>query len=183
MPGVSGFWWALAFCLVGLGLLVVLTRAVFFVVDVQGQSMTPALTDGERVLVLRIWPARCLRRGQIAITTYTDTPWLQQHPNVVGAQKYIKRVTGLVGDVVLVERPSLPRPSSSQSPEMAERRVWHVPPGHYFVRGDSWGLDSTVVGPVPFRMLRGVVIMKLKRPVDRALGPGPNCVSNNHRLE
>lgn len=47
--------------------------------------------------------------------------------------------------------------------QQLEPRTWHIPSEHYFVQGDSWGLDSSIVGPIPFHALYGVVITKLKR--------------------
>ncbi len=123
--------------------------------------MTPTLQHGDRALVLRFWPARWLRRGQIVVTRYPDT---RQTGNLdaLGEQKYIKRITGLPNDTVVVERANFPSPQMAAFSEQSEPRTWHIPPGHYFVLGDSWGVDSSVVGPIPFHALCGVVIMKLK---------------------
>lgn len=188
-------------CLFGVGLLVVLARLFLFIVEVQGQSMTPALLPGDRVLALRFWPGRRLRRGQIVVTHYPDTH--QQHPpDTFSQQKYIKRITGLPGDTMTVEMPPLasappgdfmsdgsPPPMKTVAQdsflrgqvgnlpyigsELAQPRTWHVPPGHYFVQGDAWGLDSRILGPLPFGALCGVVIMKLKRRGEDARQPTP----------
>ncbi|MBL1129475.1 MAG: signal peptidase I [Chloroflexi bacterium] len=159
-------------CLFGVGLLVVLARLLLFIVEVQGQSMMPTLLPGDRVLALRFWPGRWLRRGQIVVTHYLDTRQTRQ-PDALSEQKYIKRITGLPGDTMTVEMPPLPPSQKAAANERPQPRTWRVPPGHYFVQGDSWGLDSRIVGPLPFRALRGVVIMKLKRRVEHTNQSAP----------
>ncbi|HRQ38668.1 MAG TPA: signal peptidase I [Chloroflexota bacterium] len=159
-------------CLVGVGLLVGLARVVLFIVEVEGQSMIPALLHGDRVLVLRFWPGRWLRRGQIVVTHYLDS-WQTRQPDALSEQKYIKRVTGLPGDTMTVETLHFPAPQKAAASERLVARTWHVPPGHYFVQGDSWGLDSRIVGPLPFGALCGLVIMKLKRRGEHASQPAP----------
>lgn len=160
-------------CLFGVGLLVVLARLLLFIVEVQGQSMTPTLLPGDRVLALRFWPGRRLRRGQIVVTHYLDTRPMRQ-PDDLSEQKYIKRVTGLPGDTITVSgNVPFPPPQLPAINEPPKPRTWRVPPGHYFVQGDSWGLDSRIVGPLPFRALRGVVIMKLKRRVEHTNQSAP----------
>ncbi|MBX3059928.1 MAG: signal peptidase I [Anaerolineae bacterium] len=156
----------------GVGLLVVLARLLLFVVEVQGQSMTPTLLHGDRVLALRFWPGRWLRHRQIVVTHYPDTH--QQHrPDTLSQQKYIKRITGLPGDTMTVEMPPLPPSQKAAAVRWPQPRTWRVPPGHYFVQGDSWGLDSRLLGPLPFGALCGVVIMKLKRRGEQISQPTP----------
>jgi signal peptidase I len=163
-----GLLYFLLSCLVGVGLLVGLARLFLFLVEVEGQSMVPALLHGDRVLVLRFWPGRWLRRGQIVVTHYLVGGG-RRNPDGLSEQKYIKRITGLPGDTMIVESPNLP---PAQSGGFGPH-TWHVPPGHYFVQGDSWGLDSTIVGPLPFRALCGVVMMKLKSRESRHYQPAP----------
>jgi signal peptidase I len=146
-------------CLLSAVVFTLLARAFFFIVSVEGQSMSPTLVGGDRLLALRFWPARWLRQGQIVVTRYPDRH-LQQDLEVLSQQKYIKRITGLPGDTVRVEWPNFPRPAEPD--ELPQPRRWRIPPGHYFVQGDSWGLDSTIVGPLPFHALCGVALMKLR---------------------
>jgi signal peptidase I len=147
-------------CLLSLIIFILLARAFFFIVSVEGQSMSPTLVHGDRLLALRFWPARWLRQGQIVVTRYPNRR-PQHDPGVPGQQKYIKRVTGLPGDTVTVERPNFPRLAAPD--ELPHSRRWRIPPGHYFVQSDSWGLDSTVVGPLPFCAFCGLVLVKLRR--------------------
>jgi signal peptidase I len=66
----------------------VLARTAFLLVTVRGNSMSPTLHDGERVLVRR---SRRIRTGQVVIFATvrhqrSDPPWL------------VKRVTGVEGE-------------------------------------------------------------------------------------
>lgn len=148
----------LAFCL--------LTRILFFLVSVDGQSMCPALNDGDRVLAFRHWPARWLRKGQIVVLRFKPTQWYPVHHSD-DTKLFIKRVVGLPGDIVVVTHPwELPEPerrANHPAHDVQGQSIWHIPPRHCFVRGDSPGFDSTIAGPVPFRAIRGIFLMKLTR--------------------
>jgi signal peptidase I len=63
--------------------------ATFIMVTVRGLSMTPTLQHGDRVLVLRTWAARRLRRGDVVIAK----------PRLPGGEQlWIKRVAAVRGD-------------------------------------------------------------------------------------
>jgi signal peptidase I len=149
-------------CLLSLIIFVLLARTFFFIVTVEGQSMSPTLTNGDRLLAIRFWPARWLRQGQIVVTHYPLNR-LPYASDDLGEQRYIKRITGLPGDTIIVKRPNFPPPRSDEPDTLFEPRQWLIPPGHYFVEGDSWGLDSTTVGPLPFQAFCGLTFMKLRR--------------------
>lgn len=150
------------------GLLIVLARTFFFLVDVQGYSMVPALENGDRVLVLRLWRTGWLRKGQIVVTRYVATPWNPgQHPMAAQQDHYIKRIIGVAGETIVTQLSDLPKPlQESRRSQYDEegRRVWHIPPGYCFVKGDSHGLDSTLIGPIPVHAIQGIVLTKLRPP-------------------
>lgn len=124
--------------------------------------MMPGLLPGDHVLVLRFWPRQWLRRGQVVIISYPDHGQMCYQDTLV-KPKYIKRITGLPGDTMRVAIPSFFPSFPDVFSQQPEPRTWHIPSEHYFVQGDSWGLDSNIVGPIPFHALYGVVITKLKR--------------------
>ncbi len=154
--------------LIVVGLLPALGRALFFLVHVDGRSMSPALEDGDRVLALRYWPARWLRRGQIVVWSLPPGPLPVPGLRADG-QIFIKRIAGLPGDTVI-----LPALDSRWSVGLEPREhygldlsAWAIPRGHCFLKGDSLGLDSTSLGPVPLRSIRGVVLARLWRGATR----------------
>lgn len=143
-----------------------LTRILFFLVSVDGQSMYPALNDGDRVLASRYWPARWLRKGQIVVLQFKPTQWYPVH-NSENTKLFIKRVVGLPGDIVVVTHPwELPEPERRANHPVHDdqgQSIWYIPSRHCFVRGDSPGFDSTIAGPFPFSAIRGIFLMKLTR--------------------
>lgn len=155
---------------IGLGLVALLLREFFFVVTVEGSSMSPTLTQGDHLLVLRFWPPNWLRRGQIIVTDYVATQWfIEGSAEVFSDTRFIKRIRGLPGDVIETAAHYCPQFSLGKEVIIGgqlPRRRCQIPPGHYFVEGDSMGLDSNTVGPIPFDALRGVVITKLKTRAD-----------------
>lgn len=162
----------------------ILARMFFFLVDVQGGSMRPALEPGDRVLALRFYPARWLRQGQILVLQFPAGEEIPEiHPSSAERALYIKRLIGLPGETVSIPLTELP--ASFQQRRTCEddaqqgQRVWQVPAGHGFVKGDSLGLDSTILGPIPLREVLGVVVMKLRRPAGRtgAREPGSEQIS------
>lgn len=146
----------------------VTVRRCLIVVTVFGQSLSPALRHGDRVLALRAAGGRRLRRGDVVLIhprrgRSSGSPEAAAGPD---ARPFVKRVAGLPGDTLVTEIGELePHERARQLPfhDVSGRRTWHVPPGHVFVRGDLplGGNDSLTWGPVPFEALLGRVVMKL----------------------
>lgn len=114
-------------------------RRVLVVVRVEGSSMLPTYTDGDRLLAVRRPYAGRVRRGDVVVV---DAPAVVPS---TGREVLVKRVHAIAGDVVI-------------DPNGQTR----VPPGSVHVRGDS-GLtyDSRRFGPVDLRNVVGKVIARL----------------------
>ncbi len=125
---------------------VVVLRSFLNVVNVVGVSMQPALQHGDRLLALRHWPARKIRRGQIVIIYV----WWCEKGGVHENELLVKRVTGIPGDRARV----------------GDQEIC-VPEGHFFVESDFEGADSRRWGPVPDQRLYGISLFKLRHSADR----------------
>ncbi len=90
VPNVSLTYLTISFLSIGFGYLFI--HNYFYIVKVVGFSMLPYLKNGDRVLVMRHYPPRWIRRGQVAL--------LDAWPELkTSNQGYlIKRVVGLAGD-------------------------------------------------------------------------------------
>ena len=124
---------------------------------VEGDSMLPALRQGESVLVVRTrfrWNR--LRRGDVAVF---------ERPGG-GGGAYIKRVAGLPGEDIKIaggqvyldgELLSEDYLQGAGEIENAGDREWFNGPGEYFFLGDNRAdsNDSRAFGPVPEGMIRG----------------------------
>ncbi|QYN36995.1 signal peptidase I [Pseudonocardia sp. DSM 110487] len=129
------------------------------IIRVQGDSMVPALHDGDRLLAVRPGPWRPLRQGAIVVGRV---------PAVAGGDGsalFIKRVLALPGEVARVP---LDRLSAGRSVEQFGATVdgldatWAVPAGHVFVKGDARdSADSVSWGAIPRGELVGVVVARL----------------------
>ena len=129
-------------------------------VTVRGESMAPALHEGDRVLVVRRWP---LRRGAIVAVRVApapdEPPWL-----------WVKRAIALEGQQARVPRAHLhpdAAPERSGGRADGDDVVWDVPAGHVFVRGDAASsADSATWGPIPRSAVAGVMVRRLgsRRP-------------------
>jgi signal peptidase I len=145
----------------------VLVRTALVVVTVESTSMYPTLNDGDRVLALRYWPARWLRKGQIVLVW----PWLSPLVNsrTLGRPDFapfIKRIVALPGETIVTSITDLDERHHPHVQSMHDgegNRTWHIPPGHLFVRGDyvPGGVDSLTWGPIPFKSVIGLVVMRL----------------------
>jgi len=132
---------------------------------VQGTSMDPELTDGERILVNKfIYHFRPLERGEVVVFWYTEDPDVS----------FIKRVIGLPGDTVEIQSGQVlvnhePLDESYVEPGHADRRslaAEEVRPGHYFVLGDNrrGSNDSRSWGLVPRRYIYGKAFLRIWPP-------------------
>lgn len=149
-------------------------RELLIAVTVENQSMWPTLLDGDRVLVLRYWPARWLRRGHIVLVW----PWpheVSDGPKPFGVIPFIKRIRALPGDLLVTHISELDELHKHRMQFLHGKdgtREWLIPAKHFFVRGDHpiGGFDSLSWGPIPYESLLGLVIMRLpgRRPETNA---------------
>ncbi|MHA6628948.1 signal peptidase I [Pseudonocardia sichuanensis] len=130
------------------------------IIRVQGDSMVPALHDGDRLLAVRPGPWRPLRRGAVVVGRV---------PAVAGGDGsalFIKRVLALPGEIARVPLDQLT--AVQRSEEWSGARIdgpdatWPVPAGHVFVKGDAHdSADSVSWGAIPRGELVGVVVARL----------------------
>ncbi|MFF4623420.1 signal peptidase I [Nonomuraea jabiensis] len=123
-----------------LALLIVRLRATYSVIRVDGDSMAPTLTDGDRLLVRRV-AASALRCGQIVVV---------RAPQFVGGTFLIKRIAGLPGDPVPL----------SVAPVVAEGRI---PVGNVVLLSDNseGSFDSRDHGYFPLADVHAITRRRL----------------------
>lgn len=157
------------FILILVFIIIRLLRVALLVVTVQGQSMSPTLKDKDRVLVWCLWPARWVRCKQIVIVRQWEVP-----THGFAFNPLIKRVVALPGDTITTLIDELPaefRPSYLALHDDQGQRIWHVPPGFLFIRGDNRreSIDSLTWGPIPSHYVCGIVFRKLSPRHERNL--------------
>ena len=126
---------------------------------ITGESMTPTLspnckeTGEEDVVLWKKWNAtKALRRGDVV-----------HFMNPLRPEAFaVKRIVGVQGDTVLLDRRR--RPKAREGPEPPTARAWdewkgmaQVPPGHVWVEGDNWreSHDSNYYGPISASLITG----------------------------
>ncbi|MEU8527688.1 MULTISPECIES: S26 family signal peptidase [Streptomyces] len=128
-------------------------RTSVVVVSVRGNSMAPAIRDGERVVVRRRPLAR-IRRGDVVVLRPPET---SERDGGYGTDRHgagwnVKRVTALPGEPV-------PAGTAGAGPRDT------VPPGSLVVRGDNPdSIDSRHRGFFPGDQLLGTVVRRLGAP-------------------
>ncbi|WP_246090143.1 S26 family signal peptidase [Nonomuraea deserti] len=131
--------WPLAGACLLIALLVRLRRT-YSIIRVDGDSMAPALLDGDRILARRVPPSR-LRRDQIAVVADRSSR---------DAGFVIKRIAALPGDRV---------------PEIAKDVIAdeRVPEGRLVLLGDnaSTSFDSRALGFFPISDVHAVTVRKV----------------------
>lgn len=149
----------------GVCLLVLLHIFVLQISVVRGHSMRPSLLDGDRLVVDRVGHQLAgISRFDMIVLRYPVDPGVD----------FVKRVVGLPGDRVRLERGGLfvngtPIPQEfghvEESASMPERIV---PPDHYFVLGDNRPIscDSREFGVVAGELVKGTVRARFW-PLDR----------------
>ena len=137
-------------------LFIILVRAFLIVVTVQGESMTPTLQNGDRVLALSKWPRGWLHSGRIVIIATVPEPATGQPTSCI-----IKRVTGVEGDTIFAFTEDVPE---SVQLKLINKRyendllIYNIPPGYLVVSGD---MSQNPLGPFPFEAVLGVYFWKL----------------------
>lgn len=142
--------------------IVMLTRCILLVVTVENRSMVPTLEAGDRVLMIRHWPARWLRKGQIVLIEAGRGA--TAGPTLFAVKPYIKRIVALGGEMLTISHTSIAAHNYSNNKINYEQsqQVWQIPTGHLFVQGDSpQSVDSRTWGPLPLQSVLGVALMKL----------------------
>lgn len=137
---------------------------------VSGDSMTPALRDGDRFVGWRTGRTQLPRRGSVVAFTHPLRPgfWL------------VKRVVGLGGEVVTIETGEVLINGQSGVDRWGEGWStpdgrWTVPAGQLFVLSDQRPLtrdDSRRFGPIPPSNLYRMIFPP-KRRQPRRLSPRP----------
>lgn len=125
-----------------------LVRRRCVVVTVDGASMTPALTDGDRLLVRRVPPA-AVRAGHLVVARRPDSGKWRHGPRGL----LVKRAVALPGDPV-------PKDSGPALRDLPEERV---PENRLVLLGDNPAdsLDSRYCGYFRADQILGVVVHRL----------------------
>jgi signal peptidase I len=145
--------------IIAVGLAVVIIVFLYQPVKVEGTSMSPLLSDQERIFINKfIYRYESIQRGDVVVFWYP----------VDHTKSFIKRVIALPGETLeirsgsvyvngtLLEEPYVP----SQFTDGGSLGPLLVPPGHYFVMGDhrASSNDSRVFGPVPEDSIYGKAV-------------------------
>ena len=147
----------------------ILIRMCLVIITIEQESMSPALHEGDRVLILRYWPHSWLQKGDIVLVW----PWPSEihngkDPKPFGVIPYVKRVIGLPGDIIITgieELDDYHKCKLRHTYDLNGNKKVIVPFNHFFVRGDYpiGGFDSRIWGPLSYESFLGLVIMKFSR--------------------
>lgn len=176
-------------CLVDLAIVVVLAIVAFFVIttfvaqpyEVEQDSMSPTIAEGQYVLVDKLTPHfDGYSRGDIVVFNPIKRDSCSDPTGVPlpGAASYIKRIIGEPGDVIelrdgdtyvngaLLSEPYAP-PDETGPPGLS----WVVPQGRLFVMGDNrpGSIDSRsdLIGPICINDVIGRAVLRYW-PINRA---------------
>ena len=144
---------------IALSLAIVIIIFFYQPVKVEGTSMTPLISDQERIFINKfVYRFEPIERGDVVVLWYP----------LDRSKSFIKRVVGLPEDMVEIRdgqvylngkalaEPYVP-PESADLGTLAPMRV---PKGEYFVMGDhrTSSNDSRIFGPVPRKFIYGKAV-------------------------
>lgn len=141
--------------MLGAVLMVIVHVFVIQVSVVKGNSMEPALHDGDRLVVDRVsYNLGEVRRGDVVVLRYPRNPTVD----------FVKRIVAVPGDRVLMSDGVLfvngePADDYGCIPDQQDMRQIIVPADQFFVLGDNRPIscDSREFGLVPQTLLKGRV--------------------------
>jgi signal peptidase I len=136
--------------LVSIMYIIIIFSDLFMITIVRSNSMSPTLESGDKVLIMRRWYRRLLKKGRIILVHPFEIQ--NNENNVTDRGLYVKRLVALPGEhYELIDN-------------FNRRSTWLIPDDHVFVLGDfSASYDSRYWGPVPIRNVVGVVIAVFPR--------------------
>ena len=144
---------------IALSLAVVIIIFFYQPVKVEGTSMTPQISDQERIFINKfVYRYEPIERGDIVVFWYP----------LDRSKSFIKRVVGLPDDTVeirggqvflngkLLPEPYIP----PESDDFGTYAPTQIPKGEYFVMGDhrTSSNDSRIFGPVPSAFIYGKAV-------------------------
>jgi len=144
---------------IALGLAVIIIVFFYQPVKVEGTSMSPLLSDQERIFINKfLYHFGPIERGDVVVFWYP----------LDRSKSFIKRVVGLPEDTVeirdgsvyvngkLLSEPYIPAESS----DLGSLPPTRIPNGEYFVMGDhrTSSNDSRIFGPVPRKFIYGKAV-------------------------
>ena len=144
---------------IALSLAVVIIIFFYQPVKVEGTSMTPLISDQERIFINKfVYRFEPIARGDVVVFWYP----------LDRSKSFIKRVIGLPGDMVeiregqvFVNGKHLAEPYvPPESADMNNFSPTKIPKGEYFVMGDHRisSNDSRIFGPVPRNFIYGKAV-------------------------
>ncbi|HEV8384304.1 MAG TPA: signal peptidase I [Candidatus Acidoferrales bacterium] len=153
--------------LIAMGLAAVIIVFLYQPVKVEGTSMSPLLTDQERIFINKfVYRFEPIQRGDVVVFWYP----------LDRTKSFIKRVIAIPGDLVeirngrvLVNGKALDEPYvPPQFADHGSHSPTRVPDGQFFVLGDhrNSSNDSRVFGPVPGQFIYGKAVF-VYWPVER----------------
>jgi signal peptidase I len=144
---------------IALSLAVVIIIFFYQPVKVEGTSMTPLISDQERIFINKfVYRFEPIERGDVVVFWYP----------LDRSKSFIKRVVGLPNDTVEIREGQvylngkyLPEPYvPPESEDMNDLSAMRIPKGEYFVMGDHRisSNDSRIFGPVPRNYIYGKAV-------------------------
>jgi signal peptidase I len=144
---------------IALSLAIVIIIFFYQPVKVEGTSMTPLISDQERIFINKfVYRFEPIERGDVVVFWYP----------LDRSKSFIKRVVGLPGDTVEIREGQvyvngkyLPEPYvPPESADMNNFSPTRIPKGEYFVMGDHRisSNDSRIFGPVPRNFIYGKAV-------------------------
>jgi len=145
--------------IIALSLAIVIIIFFYQPVKVEGTSMTPLISDQERIFINKfVYRFEPIERGDVVVFWYP----------LDRTKSFIKRVVGLPEDTVEIREGRvylngkvLPEPYvPPESEDFGTLSPTRIPDGEYFVMGDhrTSSNDSRIFGPVPRKFIYGKAV-------------------------
>lgn len=151
-------------------IILTIVRSSIYLTVISGHSMSPALKDGDRLIILRRGVHYLLRCEQIIICDLSSEVRPQKIQGY-STDYVIKRIKGLPGNSLYFTETEINKNMKIYNLLELHGDKWRldIPFGYCYLSADGIGADSKLWGLIPLSSIKGLMLCNIGRVADKKM--------------